>query len=178
MIELQYFTQDDFEQLIRWINSKEFMMQWAGPSLHFPLDEHQLTEYISGANHDQAEKFIYKVVHTETGAVIGHISLASIDRDNRSARIGRVLVADQNYRGQGICQEMIKRVVKFAFDDLGMHRVSLGVFNFNASAISCYEKAGFKKEGLLRDYRKVGDEYWSLWEMSILEHEWADSYGW
>jgi RimJ/RimL family protein N-acetyltransferase len=39
------------------------------------------------------------------------------------------------------------------------------------SAIVCYEKVGFKKEGLLRDSRKNGDEYWSLWEMSILENE-------
>ena len=36
-----------------------------------------------------------------------------------------------------------------------------------------YKKAaGFIKEGLLRDSSKNGDEYWSLWEMSILEDEW------
>lgn len=29
-----------------------------------------------------------------------------------------------------------------------------------------------KNEGLLRDYRKNGDEYWNLWEMGILENEW------
>jgi RimJ/RimL family protein N-acetyltransferase len=67
---------------------------------------------------------------------------------------------------------MIKEILKIAFDELQLHRVSLGVFDFNFSAIACYEKAGFIKEGLLRDSRKNGDEYWSLWEMSILENEW------
>jgi RimJ/RimL family protein N-acetyltransferase len=67
---------------------------------------------------------------------------------------------------------MIKEILNIAFDQLQLHRVSLGVFDFNISAITCYEKAGFIKEGLLRDSRKNDDEYWSLWEMSILENEW------
>lgn len=98
--------------------------------------------------------------------------MGKIDRKNRSARVGKVLVGDKNARGKGIGRQMIREILKIAFDDLHLHRVSLGVFDFNVSAISCYEKAGFVKEGLLRDSRKNGDEYWSLWEMSILENEW------
>jgi RimJ/RimL family protein N-acetyltransferase len=49
------------------------------------------------------------------------------------------------------------------------------VFDFNLSVIACYEKAGFIKEGLLRDSRKNDDEYWNLWEMSILENEWLET---
>ncbi len=67
---------------------------------------------------------------------------------------------------------MMKEILKIAFEDLHLHRVSLGVYDFNAPAIACYEKAGFKKEGLLRDSAKIGDEYWSSWEMSIIENEW------
>ncbi len=69
---------------------------------------------------------------------------------------------------------MIEEILKIAFKELNLHRVSLGVFDFNYSAIACYEKAGFIKEGLLRDARKTGNEYWSLWEMSILENEWRE----
>ena len=50
--------------------------------------------------------------------------------------------------------------------------MTLGVFDFNTAAIKCYEKVGFKKEGLLRDARKNGNEYWNLIEMGILESEW------
>ncbi len=83
-----------------------------------------------------------------------------------------MLVGDKNGRGRGIGVRMMKEILRVAFDELHLHRVSLGVFDFNTSAIACYEKAGFKKEGLLREIRKIGDEYWSLWEMSILEDEW------
>ncbi len=67
---------------------------------------------------------------------------------------------------------MMEEVLIVAFEQLDLHSVSLGVFDFNTSAIVCYERVGFVKERLLRDARKIGDEYWNLWEMSILKHEW------
>lgn len=99
------------------------------------------------------------------------ISLSKIDRKNKSARIGKVLVA-KDMRGQGIGQRMIQEILKIAFEEIKLHQVSLGVFDFNHSAIACYEKVGFQKEGLLRECRRMGDQYWSQWEMSILDDEW------
>jgi RimJ/RimL family protein N-acetyltransferase len=174
MIELEYFERPDFNQLIRWIDSPEFLLQWGGPQFDYPLNENQLEKYIENANRDTSDTLIYKVIHKETGNVIGHVSLGKIDRKNKSARIGKVLVGEKNLRGQGIGSLMVKELLKIAFEELKLHRVSLGVFDFNESAIACYEKVGFKKEGLLRDCRKIGNDYWSLWEMSILEQEWSD----
>lgn len=172
MVNLKYFERADFEQLINWIDSPSFLLQWGGPEFNYPLNDAQLEKYIKNANNENAETMIYKAIDDETGKTIGHISLGKIDRKNKSARVGKVLAGDKNTRGKGIGQQMIKEILKIAFDELQLHRVSLGVFDFNVSAIACYEKAGFIKEGLLRDSRKNGDEYWSLWEMSILEKEW------
>lgn len=54
---------------------------------------------------------------------------------------------------------MMKAILTIAFEELKLHKVTLGVFDFNTSAIRCYENAGFVKEGFLRDARKNGDEY-------------------
>ncbi|RLL41326.1 N-acetyltransferase [Oceanobacillus piezotolerans] len=172
MIRLRFFKRSDFQQLIDWIETPEFLSQWGGSMFSFPLTEQQLEEYLKDANNDHSRFLIYCVVEEETGSVIGHISLGNIDRNNKSARVGKVLVGDKNVRGKGIGLQMMNEILKVAFDELKLHRVSLGVFDFNTSAITCYEKAGFTKEGLLRDYRKCGDEYWNMWEMSMLENEW------
>jgi len=66
----------------------------------------------------------------------------------------------------------VRGVLEIGFDELGLHRIDLLVFDFNRGAIKCYEKAGFIKEGHIREARKNGNEYWSLYQMSILEHEW------
>ncbi|OES46572.1 GNAT family N-acetyltransferase [Domibacillus iocasae] len=171
MIQLAYFTRNDFIQLMNWIPSEAFMVQWAGTGFTFPLHTHQLEQYIKEANHPASDTFVYKAIHTETGRVVGHVSL-KVDRRNESARIGKMLVGDESMRGLGIGYHVIEAVTALAFHAFKLHRVSLGVFDFNDAAIACYEKAGFKKEGLLRDARKAGKEYWSLWEMSLLEEEW------
>ncbi|WP_182201327.1 GNAT family N-acetyltransferase [Paraliobacillus salinarum] len=172
MIELKYFQQSDFNQLISWFNTPDFLFQWGGPNFNFPLTEQQLEDYLRDANKEHSNVLIYSVFDKELERVVGHISLKNIDRKNRSARVAKVIVGDENARGKGIGQNMLTEILKVAFNELKLHRVSLGVFDFNTSAIACYEKVGFTKEGLQRDNFKNGDEYWSLVEMSILEDEW------
>ncbi|HDR6259473.1 TPA: GNAT family N-acetyltransferase [Bacillus cereus] len=167
VIKLESFKKSDFKQLINWINSEEFLIQWSGNAFIFPLDEQQLEKYIESAN-----TLAFKVVDEETSDVIGHISLGQIDNINKSARIGKVLVGNTKMRGRSIGKHMMKAVLHIAFDELKLHRVTLGVYDFNTSAISCYEKIGFVKEGLLRESKRVGETYWNLWEMSMLEYEW------
>ncbi|EEL76358.1 MULTISPECIES: GNAT family N-acetyltransferase [Bacillus cereus group] len=167
VIKLESFQKSDFKQLINWINSEEFLIQWSGNAFTFPLDEQQLEKYIESAN-----TLAFKVVDEETSDVIGHISLGQIDNINKSARIGKVLVGNTKMRGRSIGKHMMKAVLHIAFDELKLHRVTLGVYDFNTSAISCYEKIGFVKEGLLRESKRVGETYWNLWEMSMLEYEW------
>ncbi|PEE61852.1 GNAT family N-acetyltransferase [Bacillus thuringiensis] len=167
VIKLKTFKKSDFKQLINWINSEEFLIQWSGNAFTFPLDEQQLEKYIESAN-----TLVFKVVDEETSDVIGHISLGQIDNINKSARIGKVLVGNTKMRGRSIGKNMMKAVLHIAFDELKLHRVTLGVYDFNISAISCYEKIGFVKEGLLRESKRVGETYWNLWEMSMLEYEW------
>lgn len=174
MIELNFFEQSDFKQLIDWIESPQLLLQWGGPAFDFPLTINQLEKYIENANSDNSDTLIYKVIDKEIKNAIGHISLGRIDRKNKSARVGKVLVGDKNVRGKGRGKQMIKQILNIAFDELHLHRVNLGVYDFNVSAIACYEKAGFIKEGLLRDSAKNGEEYWSSWELSILENEWLN----
>ncbi|WP_142329876.1 GNAT family N-acetyltransferase [Bacillus thuringiensis] len=167
VIKLESFKKSDFKQLINWINSEEFLIQWSGNAFTFPLDEQQLEKYIESAN-----TLAFKVVDEETSDVIGHISFGQIDNINKSARIGKVLVGNTKMRGRSIGKHMMKAVLHIVFDELKLHRVTLGVYDFNTSAISCYEKIGFVKEGLLRESKRVGETYWNLWEMSMLEYEW------
>ncbi|MWV42543.1 GNAT family N-acetyltransferase [Paenibacillus sp. HJL G12] len=174
MITLKYFEPSDFDQLIEWSGDEAFLLQWAGKQFQFPLNKEQLKQYLNEANDmNSSDRLVYKVIDEISNQVIGHISLGVIDRHNRSGRVERVLVGDRTGRGKGYGKQMILEILRIGFDDLKLHRISLGVFDFNKSAIKCYESTGFVREGLLRDIRKYRDTYWNLIEMSILENEWA-----
>ena len=67
---------------------------------------------------------------------------------------------------------MVKQAMQYAFSDLGLHRLGLGVYVSNKNAIRCYTKAGFVLEGTLRQVVKVGNSYWNYLRMSVLRKEW------
>ncbi len=173
MIQLEFFGEADFNQLTAWITDEHLMTNWAGSLFRFPMNERNLAWYVENSNNlETSDVLIYKVIDTITAESVGHISLGSINRSEGTARISRVLVGSNTLRGRGICQGMMKELLKIGFQDLNLHRIGLGVYHFNEAAIRCYEKAGFSKDGVLRDVKKFGDEYWSLVEMSILKYEW------
>lgn len=176
MIKLEKFDREDFKQLIEWINSEHLITNWAGSLFRYPLTEESLDWYIEDTNdYEKSDAFIYKAVDTKTGNTVGHVSLGGISEKNRAGRISRVLVGNTAERGKGYCTGMINAILKIGFEELKLHRISLGVYDFNKAAIRCYEKCGFIKEGVMRDVLRYQDNtYWSLVEMSILEHEWKE----
>ncbi|MBT9392745.1 GNAT family N-acetyltransferase [Hymenobacter sp. NST-14] len=173
MIRLEYFTPADFPQLISWITDARLLMNWSGSLFSFPLTEAKLAWYLEDTNDPlTSDALVYKAIETTTGEVVGHISLGGISRKNNAARISRVLVGNNTARRRGICQGMMKALLRIGFEDLGLHRIDLGVYDFNHAAIGCYQKAGMQQEGRSRDILRYEDEYWSLIEMSMLDHEW------
>lgn len=174
MVKLEYFNEDDFDQLIEWMNSEHLITNWAGSLFKYPLTHDSLKWYIKDTNDlHKSDAYVYKAIDTGTGKTIGHISLGGISEKNKAGRISRVLVGNTEDRGKGYCTGMIDAILKIGFEKLALHRISLGVYDFNRSAIRCYEKCGFVKEGLTRDVlRYENDTYWSLVEMGILEDEW------
>ena len=104
------------------------------------------------------------------GRCIGETRLHSIDQRNRSARY-TIGIFDLVYWSCGLGTETTQLVLRFAFEELKLHRVDLRVLVFNKRAIACYEKCGFVREGVLRENVLIGGEWQSDLLMSILEHD-------
>jgi RimJ/RimL family protein N-acetyltransferase len=144
-------------------------MLWTASSFGFPLTR----EHIEGHLRDSAERGdrrIFKAVEEGSRDAVGHIELGAIDPRNRSLRIGRVLV-DPARRDQGMGGAMMRTALDMAFRELGAHRVELGVFDVNPAAIACYERVGFRRDGVRRDSFLASAglaTYWSEVIMSVL----------
>lgn len=172
MIQLEPFGPDDFQQLINWIDTEELLIKWSGSLFSFPLTVESMQWYLRDTNvPGESDAFVFKAVETETGEVVGHISLGGISWKNRSSRISRVLVS-QAATQKGVCQQMTKAVLKIGFEELGLHRIGLGVYENNKSALNCYLKSGLNIEGVARDILWYNGAFLSMVEMAILEDEW------
>lgn len=102
---------------------------------------------------------------------IGFIELGGYDWVARNAWVG-VGIGDPDYRSQGYGTEAMNLLLKFAFRGQNLHRVNLGVFAFNKRAIRCYEKSGFKYEGIEREAIYKDDQRWDCHLMGVLQSEW------
>lgn len=173
MITLKYFEASDIEQLISWSGDESFLLQWAGLQFKYPLTKEQVEAYLEDANDiNTSSKLIYKVVDSATNKSVGHISIGAIDREHRSGRIGKVLLGDPGSRGKGYGEQMLQAVLKVGFEDLKLQRMTLGVFEYNTSALNCYKSVGFMEDKFIPNYIQINDKSLNLIEMRILENEW------
>ena len=104
---------------------------------------------------------------------LGVISLMNFNEANASADLS-VIVGNKKDRDQGLGTEAIRVILRYAFEDLGLSRVGLSVFDFNEPAISAYEKLGFQKEGRLRQAIRRDGELHDAILMRLLASEWRE----
>ncbi len=141
-----------------------------------PLDPDvaRLTGCKPSFNHDEVVNFFLSCIDDEDrcdflivspdGNIIGESVINEIDWELRSFH--------SDTCGKGIGTWAIRMTCNFAFEKLHLHRLELDVFSFNPRAEKAYLKAGFKREGILRDAVKDGDAYADDILMAILEDEW------
>ncbi|ERI94567.1 acetyltransferase, GNAT family [Clostridiales bacterium oral taxon 876 str. F0540] len=175
MIKLKPLQKEDFKKILDWNEDKsaEFLLQWSGPFYEYPLTENQLEWFFD--NYIMKEKetlFVYKIIDVKTSEMIGTIELDIKDTVNKIGRVARFLIGEESLRGKGVGREALSEAVRIGFEALKLNKITLGVFDFNTSAIRCYESIGFKKEDLKENYRKIGDTYWNLYDMRITKQEW------
>jgi RimJ/RimL family protein N-acetyltransferase len=98
--------------------------------------------------------------------LVGEAVLNDLDGDNHSCAF-RISLAGPSVFGRGYGTEATKLIIDHAFQ-IGIHRVSLQVFDFNTRAQRVYEKAGFTVEGVLRDALYWDGAYHDAVLMAIL----------
>jgi len=164
MIHLEKFDKKHYTELIDSVKNAKDLMQFGGPEFTFPLTEEQINKTLSDKN-----RIAFRVANSSDGSTIGH---GQIYFNNDSAKLGRILIIDQNQRGKGIGEQMITLLVKFILENRKERYIELNVFDFNIGAIKCYEKVGFKMNPDKKLLREVDGETWTAVNMVLNLEEW------
>jgi RimJ/RimL family protein N-acetyltransferase len=99
------------------------------------------------------------------------VRFENIDWSNGSARLALGIGAADDRR-QGYGAEALGLALRYAFEELNLHRLGAEAAAYNAGALRLLEKAGFqvevrRREALYRDGRRW-DELW----LGLLREEW------
>lgn len=132
---------------------------------HAPVDLPRTQQWLASRaqQHDRAD---WAVLRRSDGAFLGEAVLNDLDVDNASANY-RILLAGPPVFGKGYGTEVTRLVLDYAFTT-GLHRVSLGVYDFNPRARRVYEKCGFQLEGRLRHSLRWDGQWHDELVMSVL----------
>jgi RimJ/RimL family protein N-acetyltransferase len=168
-MELVPFKQKHIREIHSWIKTEADMIQWAGSTFVWPLTQKQFREHLKAARIEHPSLYPFSL--EKRGKVVGYCEISDHRRRYNSAMLSRVIISAR-YRQKDLGKFMVKQALQYAFSDLGLNRLGLGVFDSNETAIRCYTKAGFVLEGTLRQVVKVGNSYWNYHLMSVLRKEW------
>ena len=116
----------------------------------------------------------YFTIRTLDGdQLIGELGLDVVNWSGRDAFVG-LGIGETNYWSKGYGTDAMNILLRFAFSEINLRRVTLTVFEYNPRAIRSYEKAGFQHEGRLRKVLNKEGRRWDMLFMGILREEWLE----
>jgi RimJ/RimL family protein N-acetyltransferase len=172
---IRRFTFADIDDIIRFTSHPSV----AAETTNIPReDRDKMMEYIetqSGYTLFETRACVDLAVELkETGVVIGLLSL--ISNGMRQAEIGWGFGID--YRGQGLATEAARRLIDYAFEECGYHRIFAGTIFTNTRSWRMMERLGMRKEArFVKAHAPAtpGGEWIDTVRYAILAEEWDGS---
>ena len=91
----------------------------------------------------------WAIIEKSTSQIIGYFGFWKIMNEHCRAEIGYAL--KPAYWGKGYMSETLKRMIRFAFDDMKLHSIEANVNPANQNSINVLERIGFKKEAYFKE---------------------------
>jgi RimJ/RimL family protein N-acetyltransferase len=157
--------------LSKWSRDSEYWRLLASdPARIFSVKSNQnWLERELGKENPNAFDFFIRALQDDR--LIGTIGLGGIAWTHGDAFVG-IGLGERAYWGKGYGTDAMRLILRFAFIELSLHRVSLDVFAYNPRAIKSYEKAGFKHEGQMRQMLHREGRRWDMVFMGITREDW------
>lgn len=157
----------DPEIIARWSRDSQFW-RLAHPIPAFPELPKNVKRELEERPSDRSG-FAIRTLNDDR--LIGLIGLYTVFQPQREAFMG-IQIGEREYWGKGYGTDALRVLLRYAFDELNLARVSLSVLEGNERAMRSYEKCGFKYEGRERQTWAYEGRRWDEVYMGLLREEW------
>ena len=147
-------SEEDTNHIIRWRNS-DGVRPYFIYQKPFTIEGHKQwleKEIFSGKG------FQFMVCKIEDDTPIGCTYLRDYDKVSRKAEYGFFIGVEEE-KGKGIGKDMLTTTMKFAFEELGLHKLYARAFANNMPSVKSFLSCGFEQEAYLRDEEYINGEY-------------------
>ncbi|MDD4088446.1 MAG: GNAT family protein [Tissierellia bacterium] len=167
MINLTEIKREDMEHIYRWFCDTEFLKyyDYYPPVPLKKADVDKMFNYYK----ESGKSKVFAV--RKDSLIIGVAGFDDIIKENQVATLF-IGLGNENERGKGYGKETMNLLLEYGFENLNFHRIQLNVLEFNDKAIALYEKYGFKKEGIFREFALRDEKRYNLLLYGLLKYEW------
>ncbi len=168
-IKLQEFVENDadFEIYYHWIRDYETIRFIGRREYLLSVDKDDIREYIRRLNKSPKDCF-FKAIYNEK--FIGTLKIGHINWETQTADMG-IMIGAENMRGKGLSYGIMAVGVAYAFEKLGLRKLTGGCAQQNGPMQKCFEKCGFLKEGCERQSLYIEGQYQDHIWYGILREE-------
>ena len=168
-IKLTSVNQQDVLELQKWFNDVAFMRYYDIVSA-IPKNLEEVQELLSEVRRSNTA-YIFAIKNIKQEEFIGVTGFEDISWNNGTAII-YIGIGGEKHRGKGYGMEALKLTMEFGFQELNFHKIQLTVLQYNEPAINLYEKLGFKREGVYREFIHRDGIRYDMYLYGILRSEW------
>lgn len=105
---------------------------------------------------DLMKPILLFAIRLNDGTIVGWAELFNVDRKNHKAELG---MAIPDPRGRGFSLRAFKHIQRIAFEELGLHRLTMRVLASNKLTLALLKHTSARQEGREKDACFVGDRY-------------------
>jgi RimJ/RimL family protein N-acetyltransferase len=158
----------------RWTHDSEFMCLMELKSVRPLTPEMVRKEYEAFEKEIVEENLFYFTIRArEDDRLLGVALLESIDWSNGNGYL-RLGIGSGGDRGQGLGTQALGLLLRFAFAELNLFRVTAVIPEYNLAALGLVNKFGFVEEVRRRNAILCGDRIWDLLVFGLLRSEWTE----
>ncbi|MCY0901319.1 MAG: GNAT family protein [Firmicutes bacterium] len=169
-VRLTAFTDEDAVELARWSQDGEFLRMFDALAAK-PKSAEQWRDVIA-QKRDTSDAFSFAVRLLDDEQVIGIAELDGVLWNQGTCWL-TLGIGDPTRRRCGFGRETLHMLLRYAFGELNLRRVSLTVFADNEAAIRLYERFGFVKEGVYREFLMRDGATQDMFLYGLLQREWV-----
>ncbi len=147
-LHLRPIREDDLPDLYAVFADPDVMRYWTRPPMRDIAEARAFLAEIA-QHFDARTGFKWGITRKDNDRVIGTASLFRLDTPHNTAEIGYAL--GSAHWGNGYAAEAVRRVCQFGFEDLALRRIEADINPRHHASIHVVEKAGFQREGVLRE---------------------------
>ena len=164
-------AEKDAERFAQWSRDSEYARQLDSEPALPPSAKRAKEDIQKWMENESPNNFGFMIRTLADDRLIGFIGLDGIRWTHGDTFVG-IGIGDPEYRGNGYGTDAMRVILRYAFTELNLHRVSLNVFEYNPRAIRSYEKVGFVVEGRQRQFLNRDGRRWDLIYMGLLRTDW------